>query len=121
MKTYSTPSALLANLPSQMAECSGVSPGSHAIIDSIESIPTEEVKLAQLIVRSLDQELVRRLKIRAARHGRSMEAEHREILQQALLEREPVETLKELLLAMPPVGEDADFERLQDKGREAEI
>jgi plasmid stability protein len=77
--------------------------------------------MAQLIVRNLDEELVRRLKVRAARHGRSMEAEHREILQQALLRREPVETLKELLLAIPQVGEDVDFERLQDKGREAEI
>lgn len=77
--------------------------------------------MAQLLVRNLDEELVRRLKMRAARHGRSMEAEHREILQQALLERAPVETLKKLLFAIPQVGEDADFERLQDKGREAEI
>ena len=29
-----------------------------------------------LIVRNLDEELVRRLKLRAARHGRSAEAEH---------------------------------------------
>ena len=35
--------------------------------------------MAQLIVRNLDQELVQRLKIRAAQKGRSMEAEHREI------------------------------------------
>ena len=77
--------------------------------------------MAQLLVRKINQELVRRLKVRAAQHGRSMEAEHREILRQALLEREPVETLKELLLAIPQVGEDADFERLRDKGREAQI
>ncbi|MGH6943336.1 MAG: FitA-like ribbon-helix-helix domain-containing protein [Geminicoccaceae bacterium] len=37
-----------------------------------------------LIVRNVDDELVRRLKLRAARHGRSAEAEHREILEQAL-------------------------------------
>jgi len=84
-------------------------------------MPMEEIIMAQLIVRRLDQELVRRLKIRAARHGRSMEAEHRGILEQALLEREPIETLKELLLAIPQVGEDTDFERPQDKGREAVI
>ena len=77
--------------------------------------------MAQLIVRKLDQDLVRRLKIRAAGHGHSMEAEHREILEQALLEHEPVETLKELLLAIPQVGEDMDFERPQDKGREVVI
>ncbi|MEC4595054.1 MULTISPECIES: FitA-like ribbon-helix-helix domain-containing protein [Nitrospirillum] len=37
-----------------------------------------------LTVRGLDEELVRRLKLRAARHGRSMEAECRDILRQAL-------------------------------------
>ena len=45
-----------------------------------------------LIVRNVDDELARRLKTRAARHSRSAEAEHREILRQALA-GEPVETL----------------------------
>ncbi len=38
-----------------------------------------------LHVRNLDPELIGRLKRRAARHGRSTEAEHREILRQALV------------------------------------
>jgi len=43
-----------------------------------------------LHVRNLDDDLVARLKRRAARHGRSTEAEHREILRQALaVESEP--------------------------------
>jgi len=37
-----------------------------------------------LQVRNLDDDLIRRLKQRATRHGRSTEAEHREILRQAL-------------------------------------
>ncbi|MFP4003884.1 MAG: FitA-like ribbon-helix-helix domain-containing protein [Alphaproteobacteria bacterium] len=37
-----------------------------------------------LQVRNLDDDLIVRLKRRAARHGRSAEAEHREILRQAL-------------------------------------
>ena len=37
-----------------------------------------------LQVRNLDDDLINRLKSRAARHGRSAEAEHREILRQAL-------------------------------------
>jgi plasmid stability protein len=37
-----------------------------------------------LHVRNLDDELIARLKRRAVRHGRSTEAEHREILRQAL-------------------------------------
>jgi plasmid stability protein len=41
--------------------------------------------MGQLTVRKVDDELIRRLKIRAAEHGRSAEAEHREILRQALL------------------------------------
>lgn len=37
-----------------------------------------------LHVRNLDDEIVAKLKRRAARHGRAVEAEHREILRQAL-------------------------------------
>ncbi len=37
-----------------------------------------------LHVRNLDEGLVAKLKLRAARNGRSTEAEHREILRQAL-------------------------------------
>lgn len=46
--------------------------------------------MATLTVRQLDDEVVRRLRIRAAEHGRSAEAEHREILRQALtVSRQP--------------------------------
>ena len=38
-----------------------------------------------LIVRNLDDEVVAKLRLRAARNGRSVESEHREILKQALL------------------------------------
>jgi antitoxin FitA len=41
--------------------------------------------MGQLTVRKVDDDLIRRLKTRAAEHGRSAEAEHREILKQALL------------------------------------
>jgi antitoxin FitA len=40
--------------------------------------------MATLTVRNLDDALVRQLRIRAAEHGRSAEAEHREILRIAL-------------------------------------
>ena len=43
-----------------------------------------------LHVRNLDDDLIARLKHRAARHGRSAEAEHREILRQALIGEEEV-------------------------------
>lgn len=44
--------------------------------------------MSQLTVRNISEQLVRTLKQRAAAHGRSAEAEHREILREALLEGE---------------------------------
>lgn len=44
--------------------------------------------MAQLTVRNINDQIVRALKQRAAAHGRSAEAEHREILRKALLEGE---------------------------------
>jgi len=41
--------------------------------------------MASLTVRNLDDDLVRRLRIRAAERGRSAEAEHREILRLVLV------------------------------------
>ncbi len=41
--------------------------------------------MGQLTVRKVDDEIIRRLKVRAAEQGRSAEAEHREILKQVLL------------------------------------
>ncbi len=73
--------------------------------------------MSQLIVRQLDEEVVRALRSRAARRGRSAEAEHREILREVLLGRKAAHSLKELLLAMPNAGSDADFERPKDRGR----
>ena len=54
------------------------------------------------------------LELRAAQHGRSTEAEHREILRAALAPRRSGESFKALLGQMPDVGEDADFERALD-------
>lgn len=64
--------------------------------------------MAQLIVRDISKALVDLLKRRAAEHGRSAEAEHREILRAVLQPRSSV-SLKDHLLAMPDVGADSDF------------
>jgi antitoxin FitA len=45
--------------------------------------------VAQLLVRNLDDEVKKRLQRRAARHGRSMEEEVREILRAAVDRDEP--------------------------------
>lgn len=72
--------------------------------------------MAQLIVRNVDPAIVRALKLRAARHGRSAEAEHRELLRAALGDR-PGRNLKDHLIAMPTVGDDADFQRPRSRAR----
>ena len=76
--------------------------------------------MAQLIVRNLDQELVARLKRRAAEHGRSAEAEHREILRQALTD-EPRRSFKELaarVRSMTAGRAQTPAEILQREGRD---
>ncbi len=68
--------------------------------------------MAQLVVRNLSEELVRALKQRAAKHNRSAEQEHREILQAALRSSRR-RSLADVLGTMPNVGDDRDFLRKQ--------
>lgn len=78
--------------------------------------------MGQLLVRNLDDELVHLLKIRAAQHGNSMEAEHRQILKEVLTHQENEEkipSLKTLLLEMPEIS-DEELQRCDDYGREIE-
>jgi plasmid stability protein len=74
--------------------------------------------VSQLIVRNIEPELVGALKRRAARHGRSAEAEHREILRAALRGDSEGPSFKEFLAAMPDVGTDADFAIPRDLPRD---
>ena len=61
-----------------------------------------------LVVRNVDEDVALALKRRAASHGRSAEAEHREILS-AVLRHPKRRSVAEVLASMPNVGEDADF------------
>jgi hypothetical protein len=62
--------------------------------------------MAQLIVRKLEDKVVRKLKERAAEYGVSMEEAHRRILRETLLEKKkPKMTFKEFLIA-PPYWDD---------------
>lgn len=69
--------------------------------------------MANLLVRDVDAALVLALKQRAAKHGRSAEAEHREILAVAL-HRPRKRHLADVLAAIPNVGRDDDFARVED-------
>jgi plasmid stability protein len=78
--------------------------------------------MAQLHVRNVPDEVVARLKQRAARHGRSMEAEHRQILEQALFpERQPGRRLLEVLQRGPFADPDFRPERARDRGRDVAL
>lgn len=73
-----------------------------------------------LHVRNVDDELIVRLKRRAARHGRSAEAEHREILRQALeVEAEmEIKPLLEKIRALSTGRKQTPAEALQRESRD---
>ena len=66
--------------------------------------------MPNLIVRNLETEVVAALKQRAAQQGCSAESAHRDILRNALM-RPPQKSFAQVLMSMPNVGEDQDFER----------
>ena len=77
--------------------------------------------MAQLIVRNLEDSVVKALRERAVSNGRSTEAEHREILREALSRIRRGTSLKTLLSEMPDAGDDADFARARGKARKVHL
>lgn len=72
-------------------------------------ITNKEVAVAtNLVVRNVEEEVALALKQLAASHGRSAEAEHREILR-SVLQRPKRRSVADVLSNMPNVGEDSDF------------
>ena len=70
--------------------------------------------MGQLTVRKVDDELIRQLKIRAAKHGRSAEAEVRAILETALRpEEEDFWTLADRLRAEAPPMPDSSTDLIR--------
>lgn len=67
-----------------------------------------------LIVRNIDESVARALKQRAVAHGRSAEAEHREILRAVLMQPQR-RSFAEVLMSMPNVGLDSDFDFRSDQ------
>ena len=71
--------------------------------------------MASLVVRNIDDEMVRALKARAGVHGISAEAEHRKILESILLGPKR-KSFAEALISIPDVGVDSDFESMEGNG-----
>lgn len=70
--------------------------------------------MANLIVRNIDDEVAKALKALSRKHGISAEEEHRRILRQALMQPRK-RSFSEVLSEMPDVGEDVDFERVENE------
>jgi antitoxin FitA len=76
--------------------------------------------MANLIVRNLDPTIVTALKRRATQHGRSAEAEHRILLETALLQP-PRRSFAQALAAIPNAGRDEDFARVDDRSHNTRV
>jgi|AGTN01.2.fsa_nt_gi hypothetical protein len=74
--------------------------------------------MAQLIVRKIEDRVVRRLRATAQRLGVSVEEAHRRVLRQSLLgESGPPPSFKEYLRTMPDAGNDSLFARQRTRSR----
>lgn len=71
------------------------------------------MKYSQLVIKDVDAEIVSALRERAASNNRSMEAEHREILERALRGPQRV-SLAEALMKIPTVECKDDFLQRSD-------
>jgi len=70
-------------------------------------------RMAQLLVRHLEEEVVQALRQKAAEEGTSVEEAHRRLLRSVLLSKKSTKTFKEALLEMPDDGDDSIFERVR--------
>ena len=76
--------------------------------------------MSNLIVRNLEPELVEALKQRALRNGRSAEMEHRVILPEVLMAVKKRSFL-DVLMSIPAVGDDQDFNRIQNSQQVSDV
>ena len=75
--------------------------------------------MAQLIVRNLEEEVVRLLRLRAGQEGVSVEEAHRRLLRNVLIGKsaETPSSFKDYLLGMPDTGCDTVFQRSKEVPR----
>jgi len=95
--------------------------GQFGTLPSAAIIDIVLFEMAQLLVRNLDNEIVKALKQKATEEGTSVEEAHRRVLRAALLAPKPKKTFKEFLLETPQGGEDTVFERHTTEPREVSL
>lgn len=78
--------------------------------------------MPQLIVRQIEDKVVRKLKARAGLHGVSAEQEHRQILRDVLLGHSGARpSFKDYLRSLPKGLPEAAFERARGGGRKINL
>lgn len=73
--------------------------------------------MPQILIRQLDESIVRKLRAKAAAEGVSAEEEARRILRRSLVGEVPKMSLLDFLRTMPEVDDDAVFARPKRKSR----
>jgi len=77
--------------------------------------------MTSINLNNLSQDNRDHLQQRAVMHNRSLESELDSILTSVFDQKNAENSLKDLLLAMPDVGEDDDFNRVRDNAREISL
>jgi plasmid stability protein len=77
--------------------------------------------MPQILIRRLDQHVVRKLRAKAARDGISAEEEARRILRRSLIGDAPDMPLIDFLRTMPEVGDGRIFRRPKRKPRKVTL
>jgi len=77
--------------------------------------------MPQILIRKLDEAVVRKLRARAAAEGVSAEEEARRILRRSLIGDAPSMPLIDFLRTMPDVDDDRIFERPRRKQRKVRL
>ncbi|HSF38974.1 MAG TPA: addiction module protein [Thermoanaerobaculia bacterium] len=93
--------------------------------EALKLDPPSRARLAEVLLRSLDELSEREVEAlwldEAERRERAWDAGEAEGIPAEQVMAKAKRPLKELLLAIPPVDEDADFERNPDRGRDVEL
>ena len=79
-----------------------------SLLDCYQWLQNGFAVATNFVVHNVEEVISLTLKQLAASHGRSAEAEHREILK-SVLQRPKRRSVAEVLSSMPNVGEDSDF------------
>jgi plasmid stability protein len=77
--------------------------------------------MPQILIRRLDQHVVRKLRAKAAADGVSAEEEARRILRQSLVGEAPAMSLIDFIRTMPDVGDGRIFLRSKRRPRKVKL